>query len=778
MDWDNIISVIKGGLTKVATLLNGGKPYTTFLYVIMFIIIIALFITLFSKKTGNLRPILNAYSALTLMFAIYSFLLISTDLISSEKGGINYGYIVSFLINAVLGMGVLYTVGKMGLFIASIAFFILTLLFIVFITNPKESDDLTAAQASNMAEQVGSSPFLKFCEFEADSTAFQTKLKQIWNYLSESDSTWLYPFKFIWSLISIIVMIPIWTTSGLFKFLRWAFDSILGASSSSNNTTYASSSTFDKQKSEIIHWVGMLILFMLVVLILFSSQSAMRKKPIATFGIGIVAAIAYLAYVRFNNSGSFTNKFIGVIGALFVLYLYLYNPYDVFHKMTGINLFGIFLLFVGLCGMIYMVSNDSASAPTAAAAAGAPKTMSDSLKKMFVDNYKGLLKGFFGLTISIAFIMFLVATISKLQSSDNNPTAGIYILNILIVVGMLTILFNVLDAKYKLRDNVGFKLLVELILYIPCLLSDVADLLMSEYYKTKYFTLILVILEIIFIVFYWVIYEKIVSKVYTGGGKVLINEPVSLNTSQTVGYYRSLSGSTFLDYEKSPINAGMTNADGAVFTSTNTGAFSYSSSDTKGSFNAVSGKPMYDENGNPVMMKDVSGNYLLPTKVNTYKFGISCWVYLNLMPSNGATPLTILDYGSNPTVSYSPQKNELTVNVIKEDGTCSASSSRQTIAVYTNKNPPIQKWFNLVLNYDGGHLDVFLDSKLVQTSTDVISCVKYDALVIGQANGLNAKLCNLIYFKTPLDIITVHNMYNITKIEETPDIPKRDLFSI
>ena len=146
------------------------------------------------------------------------------------------------------------------------------------------------------------------------------------------------------------------------------------------------------------------------------------------------------------------------------------------------------------------------------------------------------------------------------------------------------------------------------------------------------------------------------------------------------------------------------------------------------------------------------------------------------MPSYGDKPLTILDYGSNPTISYSPSKNELTVNVIESNSMCKQSMT--TISVYTNKNPPMQKWFNLILNYDGGHLDIFLDSVLVKTSTDVISCVEYDALVIGQANGLNAKMCNLIYFKTPLDIITVHNMFNITKIQDTPDIPKRDLFSI
>jgi hypothetical protein len=342
---------------------------------------------------------------------------------------------------------------------------------------------------------------------------------------------------------------------------------------------------------------------------------------------------------------------------------------------------------------------------------------------------------------------------------DKSPTVGMYILNTLIIVGMLTIAFNALDSNRTVRDNPFFKLVVSIILYIPCLLSDLADLVMSEYYKTKYFTLIIIVLEILFILSYWFLYPEVVSKVYSGGGQVLVNELVSLNSEKTVGHYSSLSGASFLDYSnKQYPNVKLS---GNAFDDV--------------AINAVSGKPMLDLSGNPI--KDTDGNYYFPTRVNTYRYAISFWLYINPMPSAGNSQLSILNYGSNPNVMYNPKTNEL--SVFMQSSTSDCESDKSTIPVFTHLNVPLQVWFNVVLNYDGGRLDVFLNAELVKTSFDVISCVRYDELTIGDSKGqLNAKMCNLTYFNAPLDIITIHTMFNITKIEDIPNVPKKDLFSI
>ena len=744
-----IKDILKNGATAINNVTKELKPYSTVIYVIIFIIIVAIFISFFSKAISN--KLLNAYTGFTIIFAIWSFFSIAIDLLVDD-GKINYGYVVSFVINAILGMITLYTIGKMKIFQTIVAFFIMTLIFLVWLTDTKGSDDATKniieKDIPNATKGIASSISEFFNPYNVGD-----KLTNMFNGFGYITGWWDLA-KVVVCVLALpfyIIMVGIWFCTACFELLKYGFDKIAGASSSSLPTNDAANEFISANSKDTIKWTAILLLFMIVILILFSSQSAMRKNPMGVFGIGIFISIIVLGYVRFFKLESFTSTFLSTMCALFVLYLYLYNPYNIFDKMTGVNLFAVFLLFFGIVCMLLMVivNPDDASKDAGTTKktfqelfdnyskkpATAPKVPTNddsklSYSELFAKHYMKLIKGVIGLIVSIGLIMFLIASIGSLQSSDNNPTAGIYILNTLIVVGMLTIMFNIIDANYKIRDNAKFKLLIEIIFYIPCLLSDLADLLMTEYYKTKYFTLILVVLEIIFIIFYWFMYSKIVKKVYSGGGKVLVNEPVSLNKENTIGYYRSLSGKSLTSEEEEEIK---------VEKGSNYGGF--------------------------------------VKRVNTYKFGISCWLYLNPMPSYGNAPLTILDYGNNPKVSYSPQKNELTVNVVNKNEACSETS--ETISVYTNKNPPIQKWFNLILNYDGGHLDVFLDSALVQTSTEVISCVNYDALKIGDKNGyLNAKLCNFIYFKTPLDILTVHNMYNITKIQDTPDIPKRDLFSI
>ena len=441
----------------------------------------------------------------------------------------------------------------------------------------------------------------------------------------------------------------------------------------------------------------------------------------------------------------------------------------------------IFMIFFGLLGMIY-VSN---------------KVMDDPNNKcteLFKSYIWKIIFGIVGLGVSAVLIFFLVAGFTRMQTET--PSVGIYILNILIIVGMLTIVFNTLDSNRTVRDSPFFKLFIAILLYIPCLLSDLADLLMSEYYKTKYLTLVIIVLEIIFAIVYWLLYPEVVKKAYTGGGEVLVNSPVSLNVERTVGYYRNLTGAIpFIDTVNSKgneaINAATTAANNNDNKSRPTpvvsdkGSFAGSTTDYDGdskgvSFNTVSGLPMLDASGNPIILRDADGNYLVPQRVNTYSYGISCWLYINPMPSQGSNAFTLLNYGNNPIVSYSPKTNTLNVSAVDSTDDCIVSDGTpiQTIPVYTNTNVPLQVWFNLVLNYTGGRLDIFLNSELVKTATNVVSCVRYDALTIGQTKGANAKICNLIYFKKPLDIITIHNMYNITKIENVPDIPKRDLFSI
>jgi hypothetical protein len=145
--------------------------------------------------------------------------------------------------------------------------------------------------------------------------------------------------------------------------------------------------------------------------------------------------------------------------------------------------------------------------------------------------------------------------------------------------------------------------------------------------------------------------------------------------------------------------------------------------------------------------------------------------------------MTILDYGKKPSILYNPLKNELIVTTltnkdnggqlpIKETDVYSDSPSDYTV-VYKNSNTPLQKWNNIVLNVDGGTLDVFFNGELVQSSINITPNLTQDFLTVGSENGLSGGICNLEYFEEPLNIININYLYNLLKNSDPPIVPSK-----
>ena len=727
---------------------------------VLFMTVIILFFLRF--KLSKPHPLLpKAYAIMTMIFAVWSIATISYKYISSPVGNkeISLSYIVAFLINATLGMATLYYMQRIKLLEALVAFFFIVIIFILFNLNSVK----TSLDSSGENVLKSGSSFLDI--FNVSSWEdWKTKSWNFfnWGFAWETGSWWnLVVILFGFIKFPFFVLLNCgWFLAFIMKLLSLLFGKVSPPSTVPIAPTQTKGffESIPENVNKSITYGSLLVLFMAGLFILYTTQTAMRKNPVSVLATAFFMAVAVLGYVRFFKNDLFEKAFLSCIIGLFMMGIYLYNPNNILHLITGVNMFVIFVICFFLLGMIAIYNYFPETKP----AVGTPPTKyASGIAEKFSSYFGKIIMVLLGLMVSITVIMFLVAFIGKMQ--DKSPTVGMYVLNTLIIVGMLTIAFNVLDSSRTIRDNPFFKLAMSIILYIPCLLSDLADLVMSEYYKTKYFTLIIVLFEIMFIISYWVLYPEVVSKVYSGGGQVLVSEPVSLNTVKTVGHYSSLSGATFLDYSDKQ-RAGISTGVGSAF--------------EDDAVNAVSGKPMLDLSGNP--LKDTEGNYYFPTRVNTYKYAVSFWLYINPMPSAGDSHLSILNYGSNPNVMYNPKKNEFSVFMQSTTSNCNEiQEPSELIPVFTHLNVPLQVWFNVVLNYDGGRLDVFLNAELVKTSFDVISCIRYDELTIGDSIGhLNAKMCNLTYFNAPLDIITIHTMFNITKIEDIPSVPKKDLFSI
>ena len=66
--------------------------------------------------------------------------------------------------------------------------------------------------------------------------------------------------------------------------------------------------------------------------------------------------------------------------------------------------------------------------------------------------------------------------------------------------------------------------------------------------------------------------------------------------------------------------------------------------------------------------------------------------------------------------------------------------------IYIIDDVPLQKWVNIVINYDGGVLDVFMDSKLLASFNNVVPYMSQDQITIGDIGGISGGVCNVVYF--------------------------------
>jgi len=134
-----------------------------------------------------------------------------------------------------------------------------------------------------------------------------------------------------------------------------------------------------------------------------------------------------------------------------------------------------------------------------------------------------------------------------------------------------------------------------------------------------------------------------------------------------------------------------------------------------------------------------------------YNYGLSSWIFLMAQPPNfgvGYSKFTkVLDYAGKPTIWYNPEINtfKITVQVYKK-----GTQTPYNKTVYSTKNLPLQRWNNVVVNYVGGTLDVFINKDLVASVKNVIPYMASDAIYIGDKYGISGAVANVTYFSQPI----------------------------
>jgi hypothetical protein len=164
---------------------------------------------------------------------------------------------------------------------------------------------------------------------------------------------------------------------------------------------------------------------------------------------------------------------------------------------------------------------------------------------------------------------------------------------------------------------------------------------------------------------------------------------------------------------------------------------------------------------NPIKLAEQSP-YLV-SKSKNYKYGISFWFYINSNAYNtrkSYTKLTpLLTYGEKTQVFYDGIKEELVIKALTE---------RDNIIEIIRTKIPYQKWNNLVINYDSGYMDIFLNNNLLISKWNIIPYMSFDSISAGIKDGIEGGLANINFYPKPLTKNQIswnyHSFKNLTTV--------------
>ena len=153
-------------------------------------------------------------------------------------------------------------------------------------------------------------------------------------------------------------------------------------------------------------------------------------------------------------------------------------------------------------------------------------------------------------------------------------------------------------------------------------------------------------------------------------------------------------------------------------------------------------------------------------KSYNYVYSLSSWIFIHQGASNTKFKnnlyASLINYGDKPNISYKSDTKTLRITV--QTGT----NPEKTI--YKTKSFPLQKWNNIVINFDGGTLDVFINNKLVATEKNIIPYISTDMITIGEKEGVSGGICNVVYYPDTLGQIKMDMFYNTLKLKNPPVI--------
>lgn len=538
-----------------------------------------------------------------------------------------------------------------------------------------------------------------------------------------------------------------------------------------SNFTYANQTWFLPVVSLFVLLLGILGFFMMLYVGgIFSdpppeNNTAMILNFFMIASFIVIAAVIYKNYRNKDNDTLTTfpkaiqeafqlrTKYTVLFAALviFIMVLYFVNPWNIMTTYGGPVVF--FSLFVGIVMVImitiyqYFLAN-----PSKANLFGeSPGILAFISKGLYIIAAFG---------ISFGLIYGLLSLMGVFNQDASKPeTWGQLIFNLILFCSMLGIIYKLANAGGFLDKNPYYRLILNILLYIPCLLVILVNTLSQvlgfsksstgAFAPPKPFEIKILILSLLllggYFLWFFIVKQYVQSNYLKQGGQQFVNYPISTNVLTNVASYQDLVGSNKFNYQ----------------------------------------------------------------------YALSFWVYLDSFPpstnSSYNKMVSLLSYGDNPSINYSSENNTIYITVKQTTDTHSVVDYVQeketeikpeTInkwknvqekindaienvksmpfgnefdsdgnrIIYQHSNVQLQKWNNILINYNGGTLDVFYNGKLVKSAIEVVPYIKLDMLTAGTKNGVSGNIANLMYFRQPLDYLTINTLYTSLKNSNPPII--------
>jgi len=435
---------------------------------------------------------------------------------------------------------------------------------------------------------------------------------------------------------------------------------------------------------------------------------------------------------RFDN---FKKSVILLCFLVLALFFYYYNPGGYIMQYLSTPIYGCILaalIFFILFLLLNVYSSYYSKNPVATSGSSIyERFMNDENKIITLMKYL-LAVGMVALFIAM---MSMFGTQAVAGFSSNNY--GKLAINIIIIIVIAAIIFRALTYSNFYQNSPLTQLIVNSIFYIPCLLVAFIDNFVkltgldvkskgkdSGLFKPTTTDYILLVLAILLNVGYFA-YPYAAVKFSKQGGLMLIDNPIYTNTEHILASYQSLNKNT-----------------------------------------------NYDLNYDSTLNTDFN-----------YTYAISFWVYIDAVSPSMSSAYnkytTLLSYGGKPNVLYKGADNTLMITM--DNTSAPKTNYKPTVPfdtdengnriIYVKKDLLLQKWNNIIINYNGGTLDIFLNGELVKSSIEVLSWMKYDTLTVGSKNGIRGGMCNLNYFNKSLNVQQIYYLYNFVK-DNTPPVYK------